>query len=731
MGERWFVMVCSFDGETISDMVHLADLASWLRRSTRDETCVLVSQKTDGKPVAPLNRIRKRVGERAVVVMLSNNVQRTARGQLGSVNPYHGAIRIFPAGDMWMDDYRLVRFVRGDLSAEETLEVLDEQLDVVLTDAARRSMETGARKSVLADSWKAPARAVRVQDGTAKEQPSKPTLADVRGRNKLYLIDMERAGACADFILNKSREIPCILVALPDGGTEPYLDVDALLDEIGDDAAVLRIMDHDVDDRLNNQSHGLLPPWARAYDGACRFLPPHSSNKGARLCRLRGPEDSARAIAQLSELTMDVAYSDGYTVGGERDDDGSDIRTVPADTMRASIMMVVGDAVYVGDDGSLPRRVDCASAATLVGIPVERLVCKGQSIPVRSTSGGGLELVPEWRGSDEALSDYVQNRTVVGVVSAVYSDMLVVTLYPALGDMPVVEAKVHGPELLAGSGADPCMDLRPVVRKGEPVALRVEDRSGSDWLFSLPDASDEMIPPAALLDGGPAWVDAADAFAYLKRIREHRSLADMLLDELLDSVHSMEDAKNTISRLHERLRDVERLNRELDCANENLRRSNDGLRRDNRGYEKAQDNTNPLAPFTGLFPSIREEIDWQLQAQSLLQFNVADRMARPLDEWSYSPGFFDALMECEHGDMSRSSLLHTMLFVLMGHDDLNGARTHRLRKGSGGDDADRLDENGNYIYRVNVHGQYRLHYTRDAARHVTFRSVGVHDAELW
>ena len=120
---------------------------------------------------------------------------------------------------------------------------------------------------------------------------------------------------------------------------------------------------------------------------------------------------------------------------------------------------------------------------------------------------------------------------------------------------------------------------------------------------------------------------------------------------------------------------MERLNRELESANENLRRSNDCLRKDKRGYEKAQDNTNPLAPFTGLFPSMREELDWQLQAQSLLQFNVAERMARPLDEWSYMPGFFDSLEECEHGDMSRMSLLHTMLFVLMGRDDLNGART--------------------------------------------------------
>ena len=35
-----------------------------------------------------------------------------------------------------------------------------------------------------------------------------------------------------------------------------------------------------------------------------------------------------------------------------------------------------------------------------------------------------------------------------------------------------------------------------------------------------------------------------------------------------------------------------------------------------------------------------------------------------------------------------------------------------------------------YIYRVNVHGQYRLHFTRDSEHHVTFRSVGTHESEL-
>ncbi len=94
--------------------------------------CVLVSQKADGRPVVPFNRIRKRTDGRAVVTMLSNTMQRSARNQLGSVNPFHGAARIFPMGDSWTTDPRLVRFVRGDLPPTEFLNAMEEQLQIAL-----------------------------------------------------------------------------------------------------------------------------------------------------------------------------------------------------------------------------------------------------------------------------------------------------------------------------------------------------------------------------------------------------------------------------------------------------------------------------------------------------------------------------------------------------------------------------------------------------------------------
>lgn len=743
-------MANSFDGATISDMLQLAEFISWLRRSSRDQACVLVSQRQNGKPVVPVDRIRKTVSTRAVVVLLSNTVQQSARNQLGTLNAYHGAIRVFPAGDEWTHDPRLVRFVRSDLSPTEFLESLDEQLNIIAEKASQPSPK--APQSIPIGAWKASSRRTPAPSEAAKE-PAQPSLADVRGAYKLYRIDMEHAELCRDFILSESREIPCILVSKAEGAAEPYLNINALLDEIEDNAAVLEIMDQETSSLLNDR----LPSWALAYSGACRFLPPHASNAGAKLRRLESAESSPQAVAILSELVLNAAYRDGYTVGGDTDSrslggsnnagsssnaagtnepsrtsgsTGKHARSATEATASATVERLFGDVAYVRADNGSILRADVSALSEQTGIAADRLVCRGQVVQGHVIDGDDFALAPLWIPAARALGEYVEGSTVVGLVTAVYADLLVVMLYPALADAPAVEVRVHGTELLAGSGIDPHTDLRRSVAKGQPLALRVEERAGGDWLFSLPASDAAPVRPASLMEGGPQWLDSTDALDYLARLRENRSLATVPVDDLLDSVDSMDAARSTIRALHAQLCEAEQLNRELDSANESLRKSNGNLRRNNRDYAKAQDDASPLAPFTGLFPSIREEIDWQLRAQSLLQFSVAERLAHPLDDWSYAPDFFDSLAECEHGDMSRMSLLRTMLFVLMGRDDLNGARAHRLREGSGGDDADRLDEHGNYIYRVNVHGQYRLHYTHGTAHHVTFRSVGTHDAEL-
>ncbi len=80
--------------------------------------------------------------------------------------------------------------------------------------------------------------------------------------------------------------------------------------------------------------------------------------------------------------------------------------------------------------------------------------------------------------------------------------------------------------------------------------------------------------------------------------------------------------------------------------------------------------------------------------------------------------------------MARRPLIRTMLLVLAGKETLNGLRQHQLRTGRGGDNPGRKDGYGNTIQRCNVHGQYRLHFTRDGAGRITFVSVNTHDELL-
>lgn len=94
----------AYDGIIINDQFELLEFVNWLRRSTRDTACVLLSQDAHGNPHVPLDQVRKTVSSRAVTVLLDNAVQQSARNQLGIVNPHHGAARVFPSGDAWCDD---------------------------------------------------------------------------------------------------------------------------------------------------------------------------------------------------------------------------------------------------------------------------------------------------------------------------------------------------------------------------------------------------------------------------------------------------------------------------------------------------------------------------------------------------------------------------------------------------------------------------------------------------
>lgn len=726
----------TYDGRTIADSFELLEFVSWLRRSTRDAACVLLSQDTHGKSRVPLDQVRKTVGSRAVTVLIANAVQQSAHDQLGIVNPYHGAARVFPPGDAWCDDSSLVYCVLPALPPQEFLARIDDNLTALVsaqrdTPAAAKPASTG--NAALLHS--APA-----ADRTARpEHTEEPSLADVRQNHRLFHIGASYAPLCQEAILSSSRAYPCILVSLAPGGAQPYLDVSALIGEIESDALVFEIVDRQADDWLREH----LPPWARAYDGACRFFYPRngSARMYSDLHRMNDRADSPRVVAALAESVWNTAYPGGYSVGtaaGSSEDgvaataggNTGRARTPQRELISGVVEMVLDSAVYVRAEGERTLR-----KATMGELPhalvdpqtPEALLRKGQHVRGYAAGTGEFAIVPEWNNPHDALRAYVPGATVAGRVTYVCEDMLKFMLYPALADAPAVEVVVRGPDLFAGTAVNTDADMRPIFSRGATIALRIEERAAGDWLFSLPSPADAVVEPPSVLPEGPAWLPTADALAYLSRLHMHSTLADVPVESLLESVDSVPSAQTTIRTMHRQLVEAQTENRRLGQANEQLRAENANLAKRSREYEKSIEETNPLAVFSGRFDSAREELDWQLRAQSLLQFTVEERKRRPLAQWSYGDGFFDSLAECEHGDMSRWSLIRTMLLVLAGKETLSGLRQHQLRTGRGGDNPGRKDGCGNTIHRCNVHGQYRLHFTRDGAGHVAFLSVNTHD----
>lgn len=724
----------AYDGKIINDPFELLEFVNWLRRSTRDIACVLLSQDAHGSTHVPLDQVRKTVGSRAATVALDNAVQRSARNQLGIVNPHHGAARVFPPGDAWCDDSSLVYCVLPVQTPQEFLARIDDKLNALAT-AWRRA--PAATPRVFAPTPAPPRNAAAAARG--KQHTDEPSLADVREDHKLFRIDAAYAPLCRDAILSPSRQYPCILVSLAPGSAEPYLNVPELLREIESDAVVFEIADNQAEDWLREH----LPQWARAYSGACRFFPPRngSARTPSRLYRVYDRTDSPRVVGELAEAVWNTAYPGGYSVGSAGGPGGEDTaapagehagRThAPQRALVSGVVeMVLGSAAYVrAADERTPRKatmieLPCALAETQ---PLETLLRKGQHVRGYAAGASEFEIVPEWNSPETALRAYVPGVTVAGRVTYVCEDMLKFMVYPALADLPAVEVVVRGPDLFAGTAVNANADMRPVFSHGATIALHIEERDAGEWLFSLPSPADTVIEPPSVLPEGPAWLPAADALAYLSRLHMHSTLADVPVESLLETVDSVPSAQTTIRTMHRQLTEAQTENRRLEQANEQLRAENADLTKRNREYEKSIGEANPLAVFSGRFASAREELDWQLRAQSLLQFTVEERERRPLAQWSYADGFFDSLAECEHGDMSRWSLIRTMLLVLTGKETLNGLRQHQLRTGRGGDNPGRKDEHGNTIYRCNVHGQYRLHFTRDGAGHVTFLSVNTHD----
>lgn len=690
-----------FHGQTLRNALDASQLVNWLTRSERPLPHVLLTRRP--KAPNPLPAVLDAVGDKADVTLIAGDaVQSLSRqGSLGSLTPYGGAARIFPMDDRWTTRPSTVQFVRW----QDDPDLLAKAIAKTVRHAARSA--SAPRRRTPADPQRTPLAmtAVRTSQSSLPLDRAHPHI----------IVDTAHAQAAASHI--KTHRRPLVFVTAPNATGVPLVDVAAILEAADGHADIIEIDDPAVTRTVTAD----LPPELRVWNGAVRVI---SGDRHRRIFP-RSQADGRHATDQVIETLLGIIYADGYTAGDAP-------ATPPAHVTTATVRQIVGSRVVLQDDARHTLAFDSRPIVEEAQLPTARLFAVGQRLH-GTVRAGTTDFTPElrWRDGRSAVAAYAPGTTVLGRALRVFDDRMRVELFPATAGQDAVSVAVAAADLLDGTIADADTDLRPVVPEGATVALRIRSHGADGWRFAMPDPAKPVVPAPSVLDGGPAWLQAAGAFAWVERLQGPHTLAELPVERLLDSVGGMEDARSTISRLHAQLRDARGRAERLARTNRELEETNQRLRHHNRDYARTVEATDPLAPFRERFATPAERMDWELRATAILQMSPEDRRRHPLpDSWEYGDGFFKSVDDCP--DMARNSLLRTMLAVACRlDDDLRGLELHALRTGPGGDNPQRRDEQGRPIFRATIHGQYRLHFVRDEDGAPAFLSATRHEGELW
>lgn len=695
-----------FHGQTLRNGLDASQLVIWLNRSQRPLPTVLLTRRPNSPN--PLPAVLDKIGDEADVTLIAGDAIQSLRqpGSLGTVAPYGGAARIFPTDDRWIDHPSATRIVRWQDDPQ--------QLVQDITHALRR-LASRTTPAIPPGQSRSPADPQRTPLAMSPTRSAPPAL-QLDPDHPHVTVDAAHAQAAIDHI--RSHRRPLALVTAPNATGVPIVDVDAILEATDGRADIIEIDDPTVTRTVTTA----LPPELRAWNGAVRVV------AGDRHPRIfpRSQADGRHATEQVIETLLGFIYAGGYTAAGTA------AAAPAARPAKATVRQIVGSRVVLQDDARHTLAFDSRAIVEEAQLPTARLFAVGQRLhgTVRT---GSTDFTPElrWRDGRSAVAAYVPGSTVLGRAVRVFDDRMRVELFPAAAGQDAVSVAVTAVELLDGTPHSADTDLRPVVPEGATVALHIRDHGADGWQFAVPDPAMPVVPAPSILDGGPSWLGPAGAFDWVERLQGPHTLAELPVERLLESVGSVEDARSTIGRLHAQLRDARSRADRLARTNRELEETNQRLRQHNRDYARAVEASDVLAPFRERFATPADRMDWELRATAILQMSPEDRRRHPLpDSWGYGGGFFDSVDACP--DMARNSLLRTMLAVACRlDDDLRGLELHALRTGPGGDNPQRRDEQGRPIFRVTIHGQYRLHFVRDEDGAPVFLSATRHEGELW
>ncbi|MGE0305964.1 MAG: hypothetical protein AB7N61_23240 [Acidimicrobiia bacterium] len=301
-------------------------------------------------------------------------------------------------------------------------------------------------------------------------------------------IDGERsAGALADLLNGNARRRPVVVVTIPAGRTEPWIDVEEVAREAGNLADVYLMPTGDFTWEFSRR----MADGTQVYGGAGRVYPVgHEWSSDLSKSPLRfafDAKEGERATQQLISDTLRMAAAAGL------------LQQIPTRELRqvsGPVKMVVAGRALVDVGNMLPAAI--AEELTVEDVPIERMVTAGQRITGwYDAETNRVDVTKSLRASGEALAAYAVGDVIFTKVAMVKGGKAELVLYPKTST-----AAVTATVLRADVTTNPADDLRTLMTVGEVIPARVVT-TAPKWSLILNDVDDDepIVEAPSLLVG--------------------------------------------------------------------------------------------------------------------------------------------------------------------------------------------------------------------------------------
>lgn len=583
-------------------------------------------------------------------------------------------------------------------------------------------------------------------------------------------IDDERsAGALADLLNGNTRRRPVVVVTIPAGRDDPWIDVEEVVREAGNLAEVYVMPTGDFTWEFSRR----MADGTQVYGGAGRVYPiGHEWSSDLSKSPLRfafDAKDGERATQQLISDTLRMAAAAGL------------LQQLPTRELRpvtGSVTGVIAGRALVDVGNTFPAAI--AEELTVPDVPIERIVTAGQKVTGwYDAETNRIDVTKSLRPANDALATYAVGDVVFAKVATVKNGKAELVVYPKTTS-PAVSVTV----LRADVTTNPADDLRTLMTVGETISARVV-ATGPKWSLILNDVDDDepIADAPSLLAGGPPWlveesedfVDDEPAalilpppqvlvpapFPELVEIEEPAPIAQVpklspprpnpgMLDrnrprpvparparpaQPLPAAQPAESTKSLLLKIDGLTAEVSGLKREreslrnqlvagsderetlrylLDQAERRANRAENDLKSTKSRLRKAGNARPPAAAAEGpQFADAEQGFRYLVLTQWATRTLPSEQRDRPLPDFIIGPRFLDSLNRIE--GIKEEKVADVVFEIVTGlAPQIPSREVHHLRTGPGGDDPVRIREDGAIAWRASLQvrtpSARRIHY---------------------